>query len=171
MRSEYGMVLQMLIILGLSALLSVITLALRKAVLKREDMLKMAEIQAYNRELLAARRKRDQKAIQKLEKKKEYIQRLNAEVSKKNLIVMFGSLLIFFTFYPMAASFFGTEAIGVMPAGLDIPFISEGGKLHFYGWFILSFFAVNLPISKLMRVSFGAPEVEKSAPEKPKDKK
>jgi len=166
----------MLSIMGMAILLALATLAIHKAVLKREDMEKMAEIQAYQRELLNAKRKNDQKTIQKLEKKKEYIQKLNAEVSKKNMIVMFASLIIFFTFYPLAAGFFITpdgqpKTIGYMPSGLDIPFIASEGKLQFYGWFILSFFAVNSPLAKLLGISFSVSEVGKHAEKNVKDKK
>ncbi len=170
------MLADMLAIIGMAGILALITLGIRKAVLKKEDLEKMAEVQAYQKELLAAQRKKDQKTIQKLEKKKEYIQKLNAEVSKKNLIIMFTSLIIFFTFYPMAAGFFTTpdgqpKTIGYTPAGLNIPFIAPDGKLQFYGWFILSFFAVNSPLAKLLGISFSPSEVGKSAEKDAKDKK
>jgi len=168
--------IDMLVITAMSAALATATLAIRKAILKREDLEKMAEIQAYQRELLAARRKNDHKAIQKLEKRKEYIQKLNAEVSKKNLMVIFASLILFFTFYPLASGFFLTQdgqpkTIGYMPSGLNIPFLAPEGKLDFYGWFILSFFAVNSPLAKLLGVSFSPQEVAKNAEKNAKDKK
>ncbi len=143
----------MLMILGLAAGLSALTNGIRRVVLKEEDMRKMAEIQAFNKELLAAQRKKDTKTVQKLQHRKEYIQKLNAEVSKKNMIIMFSSLMIFFTIYPLLAGYYGASVLGIMPSGLDIPFISDQHQLYFYGWFILSFFAVGSPIAKVLGIS------------------
>ncbi|MDW8083737.1 MAG: EMC3/TMCO1 family protein [Candidatus Caldarchaeum sp.] len=144
------MVVDMMMISSIAAALSAATSVLRKLIFKKEDYAKMAEIQAFNRELMNATRKKDQKTIQKLQKKKAYIQQINAEVTKKNLITMFSSLMIFFTVYPLLVSFFGDVVVGVTPNGLNIPFITESGQLKFYGWFILSFFGVSSPIAKAL---------------------
>lgn len=144
------MLADMMMIVSIAAALSAVTSGLRKIIFKKEDYLKMAELQAYNRELMTATRKRDQKTIQKLQKKKAYIQQLNAEITKKNLFTMFGSLMIFFTVYPLLVSFFGDVIVGVTPTGLEIPFITDSGQLRFYGWFILSFFGVSSPIAKAL---------------------
>ncbi|MCS7129492.1 MAG: EMC3/TMCO1 family protein [Candidatus Caldarchaeum sp.] len=164
------MFLEMVIISGMAAGMSAATSALRKVVFKKEDLAKMAEIQAFNRELMTATRKKDQKTIQKLQKKREYIQKLNAEVSKKNLITMFASLMLFFTVYPVLAAYFGDSVVGFTPKGFEIPFISDGGELRFYGWFILSFFGVGSPISKLLGISFTGMGGEVGK-ERPQDKK
>ncbi|MEM1965008.1 MAG: EMC3/TMCO1 family protein [Candidatus Caldarchaeum sp.] len=165
-----SMFAEMVLIAGLAAAISAFTTAIRRLIFKKEDLAKMAEIQAFNKELMTATRKKDQKTLQKLQKKRDYIQKLNAEISKKNLMTMFASLMIFFTVYPVLAGYFGNDVIGFMPAGLEIPFISQNGEIRFYGWFILSFFGVGSPISKLMGISFtgvGVSDVEK----KPQDKK
>ncbi|MEM1942896.1 MAG: EMC3/TMCO1 family protein [Candidatus Caldarchaeum sp.] len=163
------MIVEMMIISGMAAAISATTTGLRKIIFKKEDFAKMAEIQAFNRELMAATRKKDQKTIQKLQKKKDYIQKINAEVSKKNLVTMFASMMIFFTVYPFLASFYGDTVVGYAPQGLNIPFITDRGEIRFYGWFILSFFGVGSPISKVMGLSItgmGVPDGQ----EKPQDK-
>ncbi|MEM3053617.1 MAG: EMC3/TMCO1 family protein, partial [Candidatus Caldarchaeum sp.] len=106
------MFLDMLLLSSLAAAISAATTAIRKIVFKKEDLAKIAEIQSYNRELMTATRKKDQKTIQKLQKKQDYIRQINAEVTKKNMITMFASLLIFFTIYPTLGGFFGTEILG-----------------------------------------------------------
>jgi len=163
-------IVEMMIISGMAAAISAATTGLRKIIFKKEDFAKMAEIQAFNKELMAATRKKDQKTIQKLQKRKEYIQKLNAEVSKKNLMTMFASMMIFFTVYPFLASFYGDDVIGYTPRGLNIPFITDEGKIRFYGWFILSFFGVGSPISKLMGLSLTGMGGQVGE-EKPQDKK
>ncbi|MEM2024097.1 MAG: hypothetical protein QXG69_04830, partial [Candidatus Caldarchaeum sp.] len=92
-----SMFAEMVLIAGLAAAISAFTTAIRRLIFKKEDLAKMAEIQAFNKELMTATRKKDQKTLQKLQKKKDYIQKLNAEISKKNLMTMFASLMIFFT--------------------------------------------------------------------------
>jgi len=164
------MAIELLMITGIAVGLSAITNGIRKVVLKKEDLERMAEVQAYNRELLAAQRKKDQKTIQKLQKRKEYIQKANMQVTKKNMIVMFSSFFIFIVIYPFVASFF-PQPVGVMPTGLDIPFVSRGGQILFYGWFILSFFGVSGPLSKAMGVSLSSGGLLPGAAEKPEDKK
>ncbi|MCS7110578.1 MAG: EMC3/TMCO1 family protein [Candidatus Caldarchaeum sp.] len=171
------MVTEMVMISSVAAALSAATSILRKLVFKKEDYAKMAEIQQYNRELMNATRKKDQKTIQKLQKKKAYIQQINAEVTKKNLITMFSSLMIFFTVYPLLVSFFGDVVVGVTPIGLEIPFVTESGTLRFYGWFILSFFGVSSPITKVlglgltgMQVTGGEKDEKKPSDTKQKEK-
>ncbi|MEM2064978.1 MAG: hypothetical protein QXH59_00605, partial [Candidatus Caldarchaeum sp.] len=73
----------MLLLSSLAAAISAATTAIRKIVFKKEDLAKIAEIQSYNRELMTATRKKDQKTIQKLQKKQDYIRQINAEVTKK----------------------------------------------------------------------------------------
>ena len=167
------MVVEMLLISGAAAAISATTTGIRRLVFKKEDYEKMAELQAYNKQLMAATRQKDQKTLQKLQKKKEYMAKLNAEISKKNLFTMFGSLIIFFTAYPLLAGYFGPEAVGVMPPGLDIPFVSQNHELGFYGWFILSFFGVGSPISKILGVSMvgGVLDGEKTSQDKEQEKK
>ncbi len=164
------MVLEMIMISGIAAAVSAATAGIRRLIFKKEDLAKIAEIQAFNRELIRARQKKDQKALQKLQKKKEYIQKLNAEISKKNLLTMLASLMILFIVYPILAGYFGDTVIGLTPRGLDIPFISQNGELRFYGWFILSFFGVGSPIAKLMGIGLtGAGTSDGKT--KPQDKK
>ncbi|MEM4642507.1 MAG: EMC3/TMCO1 family protein [Candidatus Caldarchaeum sp.] len=171
------MFLDMLLLSSLAAAISAATTAIRKIVFKKEDLAKIAEIQSYNRELMTATRKKDQKTIQKLQKKQDYIRQINAEVTKKNMITMFASLLIFFTIYPTLGGFFGTQMLGYVPAGLDIPFVTDSGKLYFYGWFILSFFGVSSPITKIFGLGLagmptaGGGEDEKKAENKKQEEK
>ncbi|MCS7146361.1 MAG: EMC3/TMCO1 family protein [Nitrososphaerota archaeon] len=139
-------------ILGLSTFLALVSSGLRRVVLSKEDMLAMQEVSKYNRELMKALREKDKKAIERLEKKKEYMQKVQAKIFGKNMTLMLISLVIFFTFFFFANARYGHTPLLVMPPGLDLPFISSGGKMEFFGWYLLTFFSVSLPINKFLSV-------------------
>jgi len=158
-------------ILGIAVAASLVTNYVRRRFLSPEDMMKMAESQRFKRQLLEAKRKGDKKALQRLMKKQEYYQKIDAEVGKKNLITMFLTLGIFYGFYMLLGPLYGAyQAVALLPGDLFIPFISQGNKLSFIGWFILSLIAVGMPIAKVFGVG-GMPEVKEGAPKGIKDEK
>lgn len=137
-------------ILGFSTLLALISTALRRVVLSKEDMLAMQEVTKFNRELMKALREKDKKAIERLERKKEYMQKIQARIFGKNMLLMVISMTVFFTFFFFANARYGHTPLLVMPPGLNIPFISVDGKMEFFGWYLLTFFSVSLPIGKFL---------------------
>lgn len=126
---------------------------LRKALIKKQDLEKMVEVNLYRQELLRAKRRGDQKVLQKLEKKKDYIRKVEINLMKKNLTVLAFSMTIFFMAYWLMISNYAWVSLA-LPGDFSIPFLSYDGKLSFYGWYLLIFFAVSLPFSKLF--GFGA---------------
>jgi len=152
---------------------SIATNALRKKLLGPEDMAKMMESQRYRKMLLEAQKKGDKKTVQKLMKKQEYYKKIDAEVGKKNLILMFASLGIFYFVYAALAPLYGgTGVVAILPGDLTIPFVSQGNKLTFIGWFILSLLAVNMPLGKVFEVKPGViQDAEKNAEDKKQKKK
>jgi len=150
-----------LIALGVSAA----TNALRKKLITPEDMAKMMESQKFKKKLLEAQRKGDKKALQKLMKKQEYYQKIDAEVGKKNFAMLFASLAIFYLVYAILSPLYGGVGIvATLPGDLVIPFLSQGNKLTFIGWFILSLLAVNMPLGKVFEVKPGViQDAEKNA--------
>jgi uncharacterized membrane protein (DUF106 family) len=135
-------------ILLFSSLLALTSTALRRVIITKEDMMAMQEVQRFNRELMTALRQKDKKAIERLEKRKEYMQRMQTRILGKNMLLMVLSMAIFFSFFFYAnARYQGLELLK-MPPGLEIPFISSEGKILFFGWYLLTFFAVSLPINK-----------------------
>ena len=137
-------------ILGFSTMLALVSAGLRRVILSKEDMLAMQEVTKYNRELMKALREKDMKAVERLEKKKEYMQRVQAKIFGKNMILMLISMVIFFTFFFFANARYGHTPLLTMPPGLELPFISVGGKIQFFGWYLLTFFAISLPVNKFL---------------------
>ena len=132
---------------------SIATNWLRRKILSPEDMAKMMESQKFKKMLFEAKQKGDKKLLQKLMKKREYYQKIDAEIGKKNMILLFGSLGIFYAVYAALTPLYGAfSVVASLPGDLVIPLISQGNKLTFIGWFILSLLAVNMPLGKLFEV-------------------
>lgn len=152
----------------LAIIVSVATNLLRKKIITREDALKMGESQLYKKSLLEARRRGDEKQIQKLMKKQEYYRKIDAEIAKKNIITLFATLAIFYLAFIFLTQIYGDGVVANLPSDLIIPLISSGNKLTVAGWFIISLIAVGLPISKILGVG-GVPELSKEAEKKIKE--
>ncbi|MEN2974759.1 MAG: EMC3/TMCO1 family protein [Candidatus Caldarchaeales archaeon] len=152
-------------VLGLAVLVSLATNLIRRKIISKEDSLKMAESQLYKKSLLEARRKGDEKLIQKLMKKKEYYQKIDAQIAKKNIIMLLITLAIFYVSYIFITQIYGDGIIASLPGDLIIPLISSGNNLTVTGWYIISLLASGLPISKILGVG-GLPEISKEAGKK-----
>ncbi len=142
-------------ILFFSVILALVSTVLRRVILRKEDLMAMQEIQKYNRELMSAIRQKDKKTIERLEKKKEYMQRMQSRILGKNMILMMVSMIIFFSFFFFASARYRDMELLVMPPGFEIPFVSSNGKISFFGWYLLTFFAVSLPINKFLGAKTG----------------
>lgn len=149
------------------------TSGLRKVLIKKQDMEKMMEANLYRQELMRAKRRGDQKTIQRLEKRKDYIRKVEMEIMKKNLTVMAFSMALFFAVYWLMLSYYGWVTV-LLPGDLVIPFLMLDGELSFYGWYLLAFFAVSLPLSKLFGLGMGMGGMgvaEKGAKDKKQERK
>ena len=156
-------------ILMLAVLVSLVTNLIRRKLISKEDTLKMAESQLYKKSLLEARKKGDEKLIQKLMKKKEYYQKIDAQIAKKNIITLFATLAVFYLAYILLGQIYSIDIeIAKLPGDLVIPFISQGNHLTAAGWFIISLIAAGLPIAKILGVG-GMPELTKEAERKVKE--
>jgi len=157
-------------ILGIALAVSFLTSYLRRRLIGPEEMAKMKEAQEFQRKLLQAQKKGDKKLIQKLKRRQEYYQKISAEVGKKNMILMFISLGIFYAVFMALTPLYGSVGIvASLPSDLMIPLISQGNKLTFIGWYILALLAAGMPMGKIFEVK--AEEVESYAKKSVKDEK
>ena len=158
------MINPMIEIFLIAAAVSFATNLLRRKLMGPEDMAKMMESQKFKKELLEAQKKGDKKALQRLMKKQEYYSRIDAEIGKKNMIMLFASLGIFyFVFMVILTPLYGSlNVVGTLPGGLVIPLISTGDKLTYIGWYILSLLATGLPLGKIFQAQ---PKLEQSPKE------
>ncbi len=137
-------------ILALTVALSLTTSLIRRKLFTREDMLLMAEVQEYQREMLKALRQKDAKALQRLERRKEYYQRVQTRLMGKNLTLMFSTLAIYLGFLSWATAHYGTDPILRAPPGFYLPFVVEQGGIPFFGWYVLSALAFGTLLNRLI---------------------
>jgi len=137
-------------ILLVSLTIGVLNAVLRRVIFTKEDLKNMQEAAEYRRELMRAAKEKDTKTLQKLEKRKDYIQKIEAKTFGKNMIIMMASLAIFFTYYYWALSHYGNNPVLEMPPDLHIPFVVINGKVYFFGWYLLTALAFSLPINKFL---------------------
>ena len=147
------MINPMIEIFLIAAAVSFATNLLRRKLMGPEDMAKMMESQKFKKELLEAQKKGDKKALQRLMKKQEYYRRIDAEIGKKNMIMLFASFGIFYFVFMVILTplYGGLNIVGTLPGDLIIPFISMGDKLTYIGWYILSLLATGLPLGKVFQ--------------------
>lgn len=164
-------VFPMLLVVCTAILTISVTNFLRRVLIKKQDIEKMREANLFRQELMKAKRRGDQKTVQRLEKRMDYIKKVEFDIMKKNLVVMGISMVIFLVAYWTLATLFGGVRLS-LPGDFFIPFISQEGALTFYGWYILTFFAVSLPLSKAFGLSMtGGGLAEKSPQDKKQEKK
>lgn len=155
-------VVSMLLILTTAILTVSLTNFIRKSIIKKQDMEKMMEANLFRQELMKAKRRGDQKTLQKLERRMDYIKKVEINIMKKNFTVMLISMALFLGVYWTVMIFFGDAKV-FLPGDFFIPFLTEEGTLTFYGWYIITFFAVSLPLSKAFGLSMmGGGLAEKS---------
>lgn len=143
----------MLEIFIIAVAVSLATSLLRRKIMTPEDMAKMAESQSFKKMLLEAQRKGDKKALQKLMRKQDYYRKIDAEVGKKNMIILVASIAIFYVVFlgVLTPLYGGVGVVAILPGDMMFPFI--GNKLDYISWYVLSLFAVSFPINKLLQVS------------------
>jgi uncharacterized membrane protein (DUF106 family) len=164
-------VFSMLLTVAIALATISLTNFVRRTIIKKQDMEKMMEANLFRQELMKAKRRGDQKTLQKLEKRMDYIKKVEFDIMKKNFTVMIISMALFLGAYWATAMSFGNVKIP-LPGDFFIPFISQEGALTFYGWYILAFFAVSLPLSKAFGLSMtGGGLAEKSPQDKKQEKK
>jgi uncharacterized membrane protein (DUF106 family) len=141
----------MLEIFLISVAVSLATSILRRRILTPEDMAKMAESQNYRKMLLEVQRKGDKKMLQKLMRKQDYYRKIDAEIGKKNIILLVASIAIFYIVFlgVLNPIYGGSEAVAILPGDMVLPFI--GNKLSYLTWYVLCLFAINFPINKLFQ--------------------
>lgn len=137
-------------IMLISLTIGILNSILRRILITKEDIRNMQEAAEYRRELMKAAKEKDVKTLQKLEKRKDYIQKIEAKAFGKNMIIMMASLAIFFIFYYWAMSRYGMEPVLQTPPGLYIPFIVMNGEINFFGWYFLTAITFSLPINKFL---------------------
>lgn len=129
----------------------------------KEDMRRRMELMEWNKQRIAAMRKGDKKALEKLDRKKEYMQKIQTQMMFKSLANLSVAMILFlFIFWYILPSMSPQSPVASIPQGMDsvIPLLKlvviqdEQGNtagLSPYGWFIISYFGLSMVTSKVLR--------------------
>jgi uncharacterized membrane protein (DUF106 family) len=148
-------------VLGVSVILALITLTANKFLVDVKKLKELREeVSAWQREFNQARRSGDKQAEMKLKRKQARISQLQATLLRQQMKLM----LIFFA--PFAIIFYALSGFYdgriVVWAPYWLPFITtsittpkgvEYG-LQFFWWYLISSFTVNLPMTRLLGLSY-----------------
>lgn len=117
-----------------------------------------AEISQFTKELRAAIASRDREKEERLRKKEPVIRQMTAKVQTARFKVTGITFVPFILLYYLMASLLGGFGVTVAYSPFEIPFVSSLGSNGFYdvslfGWYIITSFAFNGLITKLMGTS------------------
>ncbi len=117
-------------ILGISILLAVITSLVNKRLLDIPRLRKMtAEVQGWSSEYFKAQRAKDTKALEKLNKKKEYIDKMRGQMmSQQFRPTLFFAVPLLGLFY-LLNTFYGRIVVALLPFEPFAPFNVWAGHL------------------------------------------
>lgn len=143
--------------------LSLASSLLRRFTFSKEDMMLMAEAQRFQREMLRAVREKDSKALSRLEKQKDYYQRVQGRLMGKNLALMFATMALYLGFFSWAAGHYGDVMVLRVPEGFAVPLLTAEGGMTWFGWYFLTALAFG---TLLNRVINPMPVLEQRPPAK-----
>jgi uncharacterized membrane protein (DUF106 family) len=149
-----------LFILTVATVLSLITTAANRLMVdvKRIKSV-MREVNAWRQQLEKARKSNNKQELARVMKKQQAIMKLQSSVMWDRMKVSFIFLLPFWIIFMVLSRFYGTSPVAFTP--FTIPFLLTGRTdsqlgatvVPFYSWYIISSFAVSLPLSRLFGIN------------------
>lgn len=145
-------------ILGVSVALTLITLTANKLLIDVKKLKELREeISTWQRDYNLAKRSGDKQAEMKLKRKQARISQLQAGMLRQQMKLM----LIFFApfaiiFYALSG-FYGNNIVVSTPYWLPFITTSIGDQVYglkFFWWYLISSFTINLPMTRLLGLSF-----------------
>lgn len=147
-----------LIILGFSLLMGLLSISINKLIMNEELQKQyIREFAEYKQLLEEYKLKGDKKILIKMKKKEPIIRNLSTKVFARFIIRIAVFWFIFWIFFSIIYGIFGSNYAILVPFPFETP-------INIPIWYTICVFASNLPISKVMGISFmpTSPEVESS---------
>ena len=144
------------LILGLTIILGVLSSLFQR---KMVDVEKVREVRArldeIKRQIKEAKKRGDRRAVAKLQRKQMIIMRDSSAVLSQQFKASFMLMIPFLLLYWGLIHVFGQATVAFSP--IPLPWGTMGPeqvRLPFWMWYFLSALAVNLPITRLLRVQY-----------------
>jgi len=108
----------------------------------------MKEVQAWQRELNAAKKAKDDQTVNKLMKKSQAMMKQQSRASMEQMKVTAVTFVPFLIIWYLFAAVLGGHPIAYAPFPLPI----MGTTLTFFYWYLLCSFSVNLPLMRVFGI-------------------
>jgi uncharacterized membrane protein (DUF106 family) len=141
--------LSTLFTIGVAACMALISSTAAK-VLVDYDMVRstMKEVQAWQKELNAAKKAKDEQTTSKLMKKSQAMMKQQSRASMEQMKVTAVTFVPFLLIWYLLNAVLGANTVAFAPFPLPI----MGTSLRFFYWYLLCSFAVNLPLMRIFGI-------------------
>lgn len=141
--------LSTLFTIGVAAMMAIISSTAAK-VLVDYDMVRstMKEVQAWQKELNAAKKAKDEPTVSKLMKKSQPMMKQQSRASMEQMKVTAVTFVPFLLIWYLLNAVLGSNTVAYAP--FPLPMI--GTTLRFFYWYLLCSFSVNLPLMRIFGI-------------------
>jgi len=135
--------------IGIATCMSLISSTAAK-LLVDYDMVRtnMREFQAWQKQVNAARKAKDDQLLAKLTKKQAGMMKLQSRASMEQMKVTAVTFVPFLLVWYLMNAVFGPNIVAYAP--FPLPYI--GAHLQFYWWYLLCSFCINLPLMRIFGI-------------------
>jgi uncharacterized membrane protein (DUF106 family) len=143
-----------LLILGLSAVISLVTTVANRLVMDIDEFRKWTIDSHYIRqEMMSAMRSGNKRQIAKAQKQQQEIMQTQQRMTMNRMKIMLFFFIPFILIWQVLHNFFrGVDYISLMP--FKAPWIAPNGTLTISTWYIFCSVATNIVISRILGLTF-----------------
>ncbi|MEM2093697.1 MAG: EMC3/TMCO1 family protein [Candidatus Bathyarchaeia archaeon] len=115
------------------------------------------EVRRYNEDLTKAKKSGDKQALRRLKREERRLRQLSSYAQRQRLKATMVTVIPFSIISLMLGLFYSGRAVATLP--FETPF---GKGLNFYTWYMLCYFAIYFPLTRLFGVSMSS-DIPRSA--------
>ncbi len=108
----------------------------------------MREFQGWRKDMEKAKKANDNQTLSKLMKKQQAMTKLQARASMEQFKVTAVTFVPFLLLWYLMSAVFGGAIVAISPFSLPL----VGTQLNFVSWYLLSSFAVNFPMMRVLGI-------------------
>lgn len=108
----------------------------------------MREAQQFRKDMDKAKKANNEQELSKLMKKQQAMAKVQARASMEQMKVTAVTFVPFLLIWYLLSAVFGQSTVAIAPFPLPL----AGSQLSFFSWYLISSFAVNLPIMRLFGI-------------------
>jgi uncharacterized membrane protein (DUF106 family) len=134
----------MLFILFISIIFAFVVTLISKRVVKWEDVKqKKKRVSEWQKALMDAQRKKDMKAVHKLQQEQKEMMALQGQVMMASFKPAIFYMVPYFILWMVLSGFYSNWVVAWLPFSLPLPIIGTTVSLGFLGWYLLTYFGFS----------------------------